>query len=370
MNSIKTLAAIGKGDGTFSIEEIEVAPPGHNEILVEIKAAGVCHTDWDSLSWDRPIVMGHEGAGIVRAIGEGIDHVKVGDAVLLNWAIPCGTCFQCLHGNYSICENHSIAAEGKQGQTEKTFWKGELIERSFSIGTMSGYSVVRKEAVTKINVPISFPAAAIVGCGVMTGYGSVVNAAKVKAGSSVVVIGCGGVGLNVIQGARISGADKIIALDLKTSRLEMAKQFGATHVIQPSREDRHLLETKAKVFALTEGRGADYSFECTGVPALGAVPLMMVRHAGTAIQVSGIEQELTIDMELFEWDKIYMNPLYGKCNPAVDFPKMFRLYESGKLLLDELVTQTYPLQELGKAFDDMLAGKNAKGVLIIGGEKK
>ncbi len=361
--------AIANGHGVFKIEDIEVGQPLEGEVLVQIKAAGVCHTDWDSLRWGKPVILGHEGAGVVMAIGKNVEHVKVGDAVLLNWAIPCGKCFQCREGNFSICETHSPVA-GKRplkghAHMDGTTYAGDPIERSFNIGTISTHTLVKKEAVVKIGVNISFAAAAIVGCGVMTGYGSAINAAKVKPGSSVVVIGCGGVGLNVIQGARIAGAELIIALDLKEARLAMAKKFGATHTLIPFDHDKDLSQVHQKIKKLTNGRGADYAFECTGVPALGAAPLRMVRNAGSAIQVSGIEEELTIDMNLFEWDKIYLNPLYGQCNPAVDFSKLFDLYQNGQLLLDELITRTYSINDLGLAFSDMLTGKNAKGVILF-----
>ena len=363
---MRTKAAISKGDGKFFIDDIEVHDPGPDEVLVKLRAAGICHTDWDSLSWEETNILGHEGAGEVLSTGSNVTHVSKDDKVLLNWAIPCGDCFQCKEGNTCICEKHSISAEGKQGQTDKTYWKGNIINRSFSLGTMSGYTVVRKEAVTKIGVNISFASAAIVGCGVMTGFGSAINAADVKPGSSVVVLGCGGVGLNVIQGAKVAGASKIIAVDLKAQRLNMAEQFGATHTIKSTIKDKDLSIVKQQVFELTDNRGADYAFESTGNPALGAAPLLLARHAGKAIQVSGIEQELTIDMNLFEWDKLYLNPLYGQCNPERDFPRIFDLYDQGKLLLDELVTRTYSLDQLGQAFEDMLSGKNAKGVILMG----
>jgi S-(hydroxymethyl)glutathione dehydrogenase/alcohol dehydrogenase len=199
----------------------------------------------------------------------------------------------------------------------------------------------------------------------MTGYGSVVNAANVQPGSSVVVLGTGGVGLNVIQGAKIAGASKIIAIDINTERLKMADKFGATHTITADRNDSGLLGAAQQVKNLTDGRGADYAFECTAVPQLGAAPLAMVRNAGVAVQVSGIEQEITIDMNLFEWDKIYINPLYGKCRPQIDFPRIVELYERGTLLLEEMITRTYPLRDLDKAIDDMLKGRNAKGVIIF-----
>jgi S-(hydroxymethyl)glutathione dehydrogenase/alcohol dehydrogenase len=199
----------------------------------------------------------------------------------------------------------------------------------------------------------------------MTGYGSVVNAAKVKAGSSVVVLGTGGVGLNVIQGAKVAKARMIIAVDINAKRLEMAKHFGATHSILADKNDEGLLGAAKQVKELTEGRGADYAFECTAIPALGAAPLAMVRNAGTAVQVSGIEQEIKIDMNLFEWDKIYINPLYGKCRPQIDFPQIVDLYEDGQMMLEEMITRTYNINELNNAFDDMLAGRNAKGVIVF-----
>jgi S-(hydroxymethyl)glutathione dehydrogenase/alcohol dehydrogenase len=362
-------AAVTDGRGKYWIDEIFVTEPRADEVLVEIRAAGICHTDWKSLSWNKNLILGHEGAGLVKAVGGAVDHVKPGEAVVLNWAIPCRECFQCERGNQALCEKYSPVAgiDPRRGHAhpEGTFWKGNPIERSFNIGTFSTLTLVRKEAVMPIPVSIAFPAACIVGCGVMTGFGSVVNAARIEPGALVVVIGCGGVGLNVIQGARISGARKIIALDLKESRLEMARRFGATDTVRPSAEDKQLLAASREVKALTGGRGADYAFECTSVPALGAAPLLMVRHGGMALQLSGIEQDLTIDMNCFEWDKIYLNPLYGKCRPGIDFPRIFELYQRGELLLDELVTRTYRLEELPLAFDDMHAGRNAKGVLVF-----
>ncbi|MEM9986039.1 MAG: zinc-binding dehydrogenase, partial [Bacteroidota bacterium] len=239
------------------------------------------------------------------------------------------------------------------------------IERSFNLGTLSEYALVKESAAVKLNSEMPMASASIISCGVMTGYGSVVNVAHLRAGSSAVVLGTGGVGLNVIQGAKISGAAKIIAIDLNPQRLEMAVQFGATHTILADRADSGLMQAAAQVKAMTEGRGADYAFECTAVPALGAAPLAMVRNAGTAVQVSGIEEEITIDMNLFEWDKIYINPLYGKCRPEIDFPKLVNLYDQGELMLDQMITRTYPLDQLQQAFDDMLAGKNAKGVIVF-----
>jgi Zn-dependent alcohol dehydrogenase len=363
-------AAIADGKGNFSLEHIEISDPIGDEILVEVKAAGICHTDWDSLSWGKPLIMGHEGAGVVIKTGQQVKHIKVGDKVILNWAIPCGCCFQCIEGNQHICEVNSPVTAGNavssgHARLAATTLHGKPIERSFSIGTMCTHTLIREAAAVKIHVDMPFASAAIVSCGVMTGYGSVVNAAKVKTGSSVVVLGTGGVGLNVIQGARISGARKIIAIDINPQRLDMAKEYGATDIILADKADIGLIEASKTVKQMTEGRGADYAFECTAIPALGAAPLAMVRNAGTACQVSGIEQEITIDMNLFEWDKIYINPLYGKCRPQIDMPILQDLYKKGDLILDKMVTRTYALDQLSQAFEDMHHGRNAKGVIVF-----
>ncbi|RPD99102.1 Zn-dependent alcohol dehydrogenase [Aureibaculum marinum] len=370
--SIICKAAIARGNGSFVIDTIEVQGPKEDEVLVAVKAAGICHTDYDSLQWGKPIVMGHEGAGIVKAVGTKVKTVKVGDAVILNWATPCGECFQCKLENEHICENNSPVVAGGNGFTpghahlEGTKWNNNPIVRSFNIGTLSEYTLVKESAVIKNPVQdMSFAAASIVSCGVMTGFGSAVNTAKVKKNSSAVVIGTGGVGLNVIQGIKVSKASKIIAIDVNQTRLDIAIEFGATHTILANKSDKGLLKAAGKVKEMTEGRGADYAFECTAIPELGAAPLAMVRNAGTAVQVSGIEQEIMVDMTLFEWDKKYINPLYGKCNPQIDFPKIINHYKNGDIMLDEMITRTYPLRNLQNAFDDMLSGKNAKGVIVF-----
>lgn len=355
---MKSRAALTNGNGEFFFDEIDVDPPQAGEVLVRVRAAGICHTDWDSLHWG-PLVLGHEGAGVVQETGPGVSKVTPGDPVVLNWAIPCGRCFQCLRGNQVLCETHPAVPR------DRTRHRGEPIGRSFELGTMSDYTVVPEAAVTALTHEIPFTSAAILGCGVMTGVGSVLNAARVEPGSSVAVIGTGGVGLNVIQGARLAGAGRIIAIDINAERLELARRFGATECVQASRDDTGLLKAAAEVRERCGGRGADYAFECTAVPELGAAPLAMVRNAGTAVQVSGIEQEITIDMNLFEWDKLYLNPLYGKCRPDIDFPRLLAFYAAGTLLLDEMVTRTYPLEDLEQAFADMHAGRNAKGVLVL-----
>lgn len=366
---MKTQAAIADGKGKFCIEEIEVASPLDDEVLVEVKAAGICHTDHASLNWKRPLVMGHEGAGIVREVGKNVTHVKAGDHVLLNWAIPCEHCFQCQRGMAVLCEESKPAyvMEASKGHAhrEGTKWRGQPVDRSFNIGTLSGLALVKSAAVTTIPKSVPFTSACIVGCGVMTGFGSAVNVAKIEKGSNVVVIGVGGVGLNVIQGAKILGAGKVIAVARKAARLETAKQFGATHTIQVQREDKELRMAAEEVKKLTDGRGADYAFEAMSVPELAFSPLLFIRNGGMALQLSGVNDPVRVEMPWFMWDKVYITPLYGQCIPARDFPRIFEHYIKRELLLDEMVTRTYPLEKLGEALDDMLEGRNSKGVIVF-----
>jgi S-(hydroxymethyl)glutathione dehydrogenase/alcohol dehydrogenase len=353
----RAMAIITDGQGGFVLDELEVGDPQLGEVLVAIKASGVCHTDFDSMSWGRACVMVHEGAGIVAACGPDVSGFREDDHVLLNWAIPCGKCFQCTRGAENICESKPVVPD------ERFQYRGASVGTSFHLGTMATHTVVPQQAVVKIDDDVPFPSAAILGCGVMTGFGSVVNAAKVEANSSVVVLGTGGVGLSVMQGTVHARARMIIAIDLNPNRLELAKRFGATHTILSNAQDHGLLRAAQQVRELTT-RGADYAFECTTVPELGAAPLAMVRNGGCAVAVSGIEQVAPVDMQLFEWDKRYINPLYGQCRPSIDFPVLLSLYRKRRLFLDEMVTRTYPLGELAQAFQAMKEGRNAKGVLI------
>jgi Zn-dependent alcohol dehydrogenase len=362
-------AAIADGNGRFALETIEVGEPLGDEVLVEIRAAGICHTDHASLSWKRPLVMGHEGAGIVRSVGPQVLHVQPGDAVVLNWAIPCGKCFQCLRGETVLCEESKPAyvMERSAGHAHLTgtTWKGVPVDRSFNIGTLSELTLVRASAVTQVPPKVPFTSACIVGCGVMTGFGSAVNVAKVAPGTSVVVLGCGGVGLNIIQGTRLCGASRIIAIDQRPSSLEQAKRFGATDVVLAESTDTQFDRLALELQKLTNGRGADYAFEATAIPALAFAPLRLVRNGGMALQVSGINDPVRVPMPWFMWNKTYVTPLYGGCSPARDFPRIFEHYRRGELKLDELVTRTYRLEQLGQAIDDMLAGRNAKGVIVF-----
>ena len=356
---MKARAAIADGKGSYTIDVVQIGDPGAGEVLVSIKASGVCHTDLKVLPRWPAMIMGHEGAGVVLATGPGVTNVSTGDRVLLNWAMPCGQCYSCRHGLKNLCENKPVVP------SERFIHRGRPIATSFGLGTMSTATIVPQSACIRIGIDIPFTTACTLGCCVMTGYGSVINAARVERGGSVVVIGTGAVGICCIQAARIAEAGMIVAVDVNPAKLAYAKRFGATHTILADKNDEGLIRAAKQLKQMTSGRGADYAFECTSLPSLGASPLAMVRNGGTAVQISGIEEKVSIDMELFEWDKTYINPLYGKCDPERDFPKLLQHYAAGELKLDEMVTGIYSLDELPRAFEDMLAGRNAKGVLDL-----
>ncbi|HVI60023.1 MAG TPA: alcohol dehydrogenase catalytic domain-containing protein [Luteimonas sp.] len=366
---IQSRAAIADGAGNFTIDVIEVDPPGPGEVRVAIAAAGVCHTDHASLRWPGPLVMGHEGAGFVESVGEGVHGLRPGQPVLLNWAIPCGECFQCGHGAPSLCERthgpDTTHAGSSRAHAGGTRWRGQAIERAFHLGTFADYALVRAEALTPLPDRLPPDPACLLGCAVMTGVGSVFNVARVAPGESVAVLGCGGVGLNVVQGARLAGAATIIAIDRVAARLGRARELGATHLLQPREDDNAHAELIADVLALTDGRGVDHAFEATGVPALAFLPLRLARNGGNALQVSGAHGAGSVELTDFFWNKRYLAPLYGGCVPARDFPRLFGWVETGELQLASLVSHRYPLEGLAQAFADMLAGHSAKGVLRI-----
>lgn len=369
---MRSRAAVSDGRGGFVIDQTTLRAPAVGEVRVALRAAGICHTDHASLQWPGPLVLGHEGAGVVESVGEGVSlthpSLRPGQPVLLNWAIPCGRCPQCQRGRGSLCErSHGVdAALGSSAPASgHTKWRGASIERSFRLGTFAEHSLVRAEALTCL--PEGFPMthACILGCGVMTGVGAAVNIAQVQPGDTVAVLGCGGVGLSVVQGARLAGAGRIIAIDRRPAALQRAANLGATHTLEPPENDPQFAQLTAAVRALTDSRGADHAFEATGVAALALLPLQLCRNGGNAVQLSGAQGAVNVEMTQFWWDKRYLVPLYGGCLPERDFPRLIDWATRGDLDLDALVTHTYRLDALGQALDDMLAGRSAKGVIVF-----
>ncbi|HEX7915185.1 zinc-binding dehydrogenase [Rudaea sp.] len=360
-------ALIGDGAGGFVVDTIEVDAPGPGEVRVALAAAGVCHTDHAALNWPGPLVLGHEGAGHVDAIGAGVTGFAPGQPVLLNWAIPCRACFQCGRGADALCERTHELDPTRFGTSRAhagaTRWRGRTIERAFHLGTFAKYTLVRAEALTPLPPRLPLDHACVLGCAVMTGVGSAINVAAVAPGESVAVLGCGGVGLNVVQGARLAGARTIIAIDRVPARLQRAREFGATHALRAGDGDHEDLVTAVR--ALSDGRGVDHAFEATGVPALAFLPLRLTRNGGNALQVSGAHGPATLELPQLFWNKRYLAPLYGGCVPARDFPRLLDWVAQGQLELAALISHRYPLAALAQAFDDMLAGHSSKGVLQI-----
>lgn len=362
-------AAVSDGRGAFTIETIDVASPQAGEVRVRVAAAGLCHTDHASLTWPGPLVLGHEGAGFVEAIGDGVDGFQVRQPVLMNWAIPCGICPQCARGNAALCDRTHETDAARFGTSRAhrgaTSWQGRPIDRAFHLGTFARFTTVRAEALTALPAALPPSRACVLGCAVMTGVGSAINIAQVVPGQSVAVVGCGGVGLSVVIGARLAGAAQIIAIDQRRASLERAIAAGATHTILAEPADAQGADVRTRVITLTDHIGVDHAFEATGVDALSFRPLRLVRNGGSAIQVSGAHGQASVELEDFFWNKRYLASLYGGCVPSRDFPRLFDWVQDGAIDLDQMVGAEYRLDQLHDAMQDMLDGTVAKAVILI-----
>ena len=355
-------AVLYKPNTPLVIEDLELNEPAHGEVLVKMMASGVCHSDWHVVKGDwthhpLPIVLGHEGAGVVEATGPAVTNVKPGDHVILSWKAGCGLCEMCQKGWPNVCQQpvlpsarpHVIGADVEVNQLA-------------GLGTFGTYTIVPEAAAVPIDEDIPFPQAALVGCGVATGVGAAINTAGVRPGTTVAVFGAGGVGLNCVQGSAIAGATTIIAVDLLDNKLDMAREFGATHTVNASSED-----PVERIIELTGG-GAHYAFEAIGlVEAPFLQSIRCTRPRGTTVWVGHAPNNtpVTIDARDLMQEKTVMGSMYGSARPHIEFPRLLDLYKAGKLRLDELITRRFPLEEVNSAFDVLANGEVARSVLLF-----
>lgn len=354
-------AVLYEPNSPLKIEELELSEPGPGEVLVKVMASGVCHSDWHVVKgeWTHhqlPSVLGHEGAGIIEAVGPQVTNLQRGDHVILSWKTSCGLCEMCQKGWPNLCDN-SPAPRAKP----KVRTSGTVVNQMAGLGTFGSYTVVPEVAAVPIDKDIPFPQASLIGCGVTTGVGAAINTAKVQPGSTVAVFGCGGVGLNCIQGAALAGATTIIAVDMLENKLELAKEFGATHTVNASRE-----EPVKRIQELSGGPGVHYAFEAIGlVEGPFVQSILCTRKRGITVWVghAPVNTPVTIDARALMQEKTVIASMYGSARPHIDFPRLLTLYKAGKLKLDELITRRFPLEEINTAFEVLKKGEVARSVL-------
>jgi S-(hydroxymethyl)glutathione dehydrogenase/alcohol dehydrogenase len=364
MTKAAVLYEVGK---PLEVVDVSVDKPRAGEVLVRTASAGVCHSDLHVMHGDLPsnlpVVIGHEGSGVVEEVGEGVTSVKKGDHVIMVWRAPCGHCYYCLRGKPVLCDEAlKIRSSGRLGDGTSRFSRnGSEIKHFAGVSSFSELTVMPEQGLVSIRKDVPIEKAALVGCAVMTGVGAVINTAKVEPGSSVLVFGAGGVGLNVVQGAALAGAEKIIAVDLLDSKLAYAKQFGATHTLNGKSVD-----VVAAVKELTDGVGVDYAFDAIGNVRILEQAIDAIRKAGTLVCVGMPPSEAKFGFTVFPFimsEKRITSSIYGSCDPWVDFPRLLNLYVAGKLKLDELVSREYPLEQVNEAFRALEAGEVARSIV-------
>jgi S-(hydroxymethyl)glutathione dehydrogenase/alcohol dehydrogenase len=365
-----TAAVLWDVNEPWSVEDVELDPPRDGEVLVSFEATGLCHSDHHLRTGDLPgklpIVGGHEGAGIVVEVGPGVGTLKAGDHVVASFLPACGRCRWCATGHQNLCDIGAIILTGTQVDgTFRRHARGRDLAAGIGVGTFAQYGTVAEASLVKIDDDVPLSRACLLGCGVMTGWGTAVNTAKVSPGDTVVVIGCGGIGSGAIQGARMAGAEKIVVVDIVETKRDKAFEFGATHFTTSMAEATEL------VAELTRGVMADSALLTVGLiegPMI-AEALDIVRKGGavalTAL-ASASDVTPTLPMTWFTvYQKRLLGSLYGESNPRADIPRLLSLYREGRLLLDETVTSEYKLNDINEAYDDMLAGRNIRGVVIL-----
>jgi len=342
-------------------DDVEVGPPGPGEVRVKIHAAGVCHSDLSAMNGTlpqpAPAVLGHEGAGEVIAVGEGVTQVAVGDHVIVAWTPPCGTCRACLRGESNLCVQifFNIAGSAKFSRA------GSPVFGFAGTGTFAEEMVLPQQGVVKIPDDVPYEIGALIGCGVTTGVGAALNTAKVQPGSSVVVFGAGGVGIAAIQGARIAGAAEIVAVDMVDAKLKDALRFGATRGVKPDDVDAANMEINA-------GEGFDYAIECIGLPQTIRAAYDAVRRGGTAVIVGAGSSEKMVEFncfELFFMEKKILGSYYGSADVRTEFDRLIRLWKAGRLDLEGMISSRMDLSKAQDAFEAMKRGEVIRQILTF-----
>lgn len=350
-------------------DDVDVIEPRAGEVRVNVKYSGLCHSDLGFVTGKAPLmgpmIPGHEASGVVESVGQGVSHVTPGDHVVLTPAPPCGQCYYCQRGDHSVCVNamsimSGLLPDGTSGLSRN----GEQVLRGCGIGALAEYVTLPATGAVKIDKDIPLEVACVIGCALQTGVGAVLNTANMEPGATCVVMGLGGVGMATIQGARIAGASIIIASDPVAERREQAASFGATHVVDPGQQD-----LAALVMELTAGIGVDYAFEAAGKAVLIEQGVQLTRFGGTTVMVGSpaFEENLTIPsvvmMQAFE--KKLCGCLLGSSNSLFEIPRLLRLWRSGVLDMESMITNRRPLSEVNEGFADLEASRGIRTVIEI-----
>lgn len=347
------------------VESVRLRDPRPNEVVVKMVASGVCHSDLSvqqgKLPVPPPVLLGHEGAGIVEEVGKEVTGLAPGDHVVLAWVQSCGQCAYCIGGEGHLCD---VAIKALMAGEETAFEsQGVAISRMAGVASFAERTLVRASACVKIPNDVPLDKACLVGCGVMTGVGAVTNTAKVRPGQTVAVFGCGGVGLNVVQGAVLCGAGRIIAVDRVQKKLQWAREFGATDII----DAQQVSDVSEAIRSLTGGLGVDFAFEVIGLPEVIVQAFLSVRRGGKVVVVGvpGFDQTVSLPAAPIPLEeKAVLGSLYGSANMRRDMPKLLELYMQKRLKLDELISRRISLEQVNEAFAAMEAGEVARSVIV------
>ena len=346
----------------LTIENLEIDKPGPREVLIRTAVAGLCHSDLHMIEgkypWPVPAVLGHESAGIVEAVGPEVSYVKPGDHVITCLSVFCGHCEHCLTGHMSICQTPEV--KQPPGQAKRLRWNGKHVSQFVNLSSFAEQMLVHEHALVKVSPEMPMAQAALIGCGVITGYGAIVHTAKVAPGETVAVVGCGGIGLSAINGAEIAGAGRIIAIDKDPGKLELARKFGATDGVLADED------AVGKVMEMTGG-GVHYSFECIGLKQTTEMCFAMLRPGGTATVIGMIPFGTKVELHGADFlrERRIQGSMMGSNRFRVDMPRLIDFYQRGRLRLDEMISGQLKLEQINEGFAALAKGGIARNVIVF-----